>query len=251
MTQPKLPQTRLDRLLTSLGYAARREVQGLIREGEVTLDGAPLLRGDTKIVLTPDLSDRMMVAGEKLDPISPLTLALHKPTGVVCSHTEAGMRIYDLLPLRWQRRLPPLSSVGRLDKESSGLILLTDDGQLLHRIISPKSQISKRYVVTLDRDLNGDEAALFATGTFMLESEKTPLLPAVFVATGPRSGHITITEGRYHQVRRMFAATGNHVTALSRDKIGGLDLPLDLKVGDFHLLSHNDVAKLFTKPQAP
>ncbi len=243
----KIPQSRLDRLLTSLGYAARREVQGLVRAGAVTLDGVPLLRGDIKIAMTADLQDRMMVEGEKLDPPSPLTLMIHKPEGVICSHTESGMRIYDLLPLRWQRRLPPLSSVGRLDKESTGLILLTDDGQLLHRIISPKSQISKRYRVTLDRDLKGDEAAQFASGTFMLESEKTPLLPASFVPLSARSGHITICEGRYHQVRRMFAATGNHVTALSRDYVGQLSLPDDLPIGAFRILTAADIAAIFQK----
>lgn len=245
MTTPKPQNIRLDRLLTTLGYAARRDVQFMIRNGAVTLDGVVLARGDTKITLTPDLADRMQVDGERLDPPSPLTLMINKPEGVVCSHVEAGMRIYDLLPLRWQRRLPALSSVGRLDKDSTGLILLTDDGQLLHKIISPKSQIAKRYAVTLDRDLHGDEAALFASGSLMLESETTPLLPAHFVPDGPRHGHITIHEGRYHQVRRMFAATGNHVTALCRDQIGGLTLPTDLPVGAFRVLTGADLNAIF------
>ena len=245
MIPQKYPTIRLDRLLTTLGYAARRDVQRMIRDGAVQLVGDEVLRGDAKIIMTPDLTDRMTVDGERLDPPSPLTLMINKPEGVVCSHTEAGMRIYDLLPLRWQRRLPALSSIGRLDKDSTGLILLTDDGQLLHRIISPKSQIAKRYAVTLDRDLRGDEAAQFATGTFMLESEKTPLLPAEFIPFGPRSGHITIHEGRYHQVRRMFAATGNHVTALCRDRIGGLTLPTDLPVGAFRVLTEADIHAIF------
>ena len=248
----KQPTTmRLDRLLTGLGYASRREIQSLVNAGHVVLDGAPLTRADHKISITGDLPDRLSVMGEKLDPPWPLTIMINKPMGVVCSHTEAGMRIYDLLPLRWQRRDPALSSVGRLDKDTTGLIILTDDGQLLHRIISPKSQVTKRYVVTLDRDLRGDEADIFASGTMMLESEKTPLLPASFVATGPRSGVIILSEGRYHQVRRMFAATGNHVISLQRDQIGGLTLPNDLPIGDLRVLNEQDISRIFTPAEGP
>lgn len=134
-----------------------------------------------------------------------------------------------------------ISTVGRLDKETSGLLLLTDDGELLHRIISPRRQIAKRYRVSLERALGGDEAEVFASGTLMLESDDKPLSPAVLEPIGEREAYLTVTEGRYHQVRRMFAATGNHVTALHRDRIGSLDLPPDLETGRYRVLTAADI----------
>lgn len=135
--------------------------------------------------------------------------------------------------------------MGRLDKETSGLLLLTDDGALLHRIIAPKANVAKRYRVTLDRPLKGDETAIFASGTLMLEGEEKPLLPVDFVAEGETGAVVTLHEGRYHQVRRMFAAIGNHVTALHRDRVGGLDLPADLAPGAVRVLDEADIAALF------
>src|SRR5690606_2349701 len=106
---------------------------------------------------------------------------------------------------------------------TSGLLLMTDDGGLLHRIISPRSKLPKVYEARLARPLRGDEAALFASGTLMLESEKTPLLPAGLDVLSPAVARLTLHEGRYHQARRMFAAVGNHVEALHRSRIGGLE----------------------------
>ena len=121
-------------------------------------------------------------------------------------------------------------------------MLITDDGALLHKIISPKSHVAKRYLATLDSSMRGDEAEIFASGTLMLGGEDKPLLPATLEAPSPTSATVTVTEGRYHQVRRMFAAVGNHVVALHRDRIGGLELPDDLAPGDFCTLSVADVA---------
>jgi 16S rRNA pseudouridine516 synthase len=239
---------RLDRLLANLGYGSRREIQALARAGAIRLDGAPLREADRRIAVTRDLAGRLTVDGEAMDPPPGLALMLHKPLGVTCSHKEAGPLVYGLLPERWRRRDPPLSTVGRLDKETSGLLLLTDDGALLHRIISPKAKVAKRYQVTLDRPLRGDEGAVFASGTLMLEGEERPLLPVAFAAEGPTRASVTLTEGRYHQVRRMFAALGNHVTALHRDRIGALALPAELAPGQYRLLGEADVAAVFAEP---
>ncbi|MBA3812578.1 MAG: rRNA pseudouridine synthase [Caulobacteraceae bacterium] len=236
---------RLDRLLANLGYGSRREVQGLIGAGLVEFDGETLRDTGRKLPVTPDLPGRMRVQGAPLDPPAPLTLMLHKPLGVVCSHRETGRSLYELLPIRWRARDPVLSSVGRLDADTTGLLLITDDGPLLHRIISPRNHVGKRYRVTLDRPLRGDEAALFAAGTLMLEGETTPLTPACLHPLSPTTAHLTVTEGRYHQVRRMFAAAGNHVTALHRDRIGGLDLPADLAPGAFRKLGDAERAAVF------
>jgi len=238
----KVPTFRLDRLLANMGYGSRREVQQLVHAGLVTLDGETIEDADERIAVTRDLTERMLVRGKPLDPPPGLILMLHKPLGVTCSHKEAGPLVYSLLPERWRRRDPAISTIGRLDKETSGLLLMTDDGNLLHRIISPRASIPKRYRVTLDRPLRGDEAEIFASGTLMLEGEDKPLLPAQMEATSSSSAYLTLTEGRYHQVRRMFAAVGNHVTALHRDRIGGLTLPEDLQPGQYRLLSDADLA---------
>ncbi|MBK3397991.1 MULTISPECIES: pseudouridine synthase [Methylobacterium] len=241
----KVPSVRLDRLLANLGYGSRREIQMLARAGTIVLDGATLLDADRRIALDPDLPARLTVQTRPLDPLPGVALMLHKPLGVTCSHKEAGPLVYGLLPPRWRRREPPLSTVGRLDKETSGLLLLTDDGALLHRIISPKASVSKRYQVTLDRPLRGDEGAIFSSGTLMLEGEEKPLLPVDLEVHGPTSAAVTLTEGRYHQVRRMFAAVGNHVTALHRDRVGALDLPADLEPGQYRVMGEEDVARVF------
>jgi 16S rRNA pseudouridine516 synthase len=233
---------RLDRLLANLGYGSRREIHGLVRAGRITLDGGEVEEADRRIALSADLPSRMRVDGEPLDPLPGLALMLHKPLGVTCSHKEAGPLVYNLLPDRWRRRDPALSTVGRLDKESSGLLLVTDDGALLHRIISPRSHVTKRYRVTLDRPLRGDEGEIFASGAMMLEGEDKPLMPATLEVLSPTLAQITVAEGRYHQVRRMFAALGNHVTALHRDRIGRLSLPEDLAPGEYRPLTAAEVA---------
>jgi 16S rRNA pseudouridine516 synthase len=236
---------RLDRLLANMGYGSRREVQGLVRAGEVLMDGAPVANADLRVPVTPELADRMRVCGARLDPPPGVALMLHKPVGVTCSHKEAGRLVYELLPTRWRARDPAISTVGRLDKDTSGLLLLTDDGALLHKIISPRQHVPKRYLATLARSLDGCEAARFASGDLTLEGEDTPLAPAVLEPLSPTLARLTITEGRYHQVRRMFAAVGNHVEALHRDRVGGLDLPGDLAPGAWRLMSADDIAAVF------
>jgi 16S rRNA pseudouridine516 synthase len=236
---------RLDRLLANMGYGSRREVQQLVRRGSVVLDGAAVADAQMRLAVTGDLAERMQVDGAALDPPPGVALLLHKPLGVTCSHKEAGALIYDLLPGRWRMREPAISTVGRLDKETSGLLLLTDDGALLHRIISPKRHVSKRYLVSLARPLEGHEAERFASGELMLEDEDKPLLPAQLEPLSEHQAWLTITEGRYHQVRRMFAAMGNHVEALHRDRIGGLDLPPDLVPGAFWLMGPDEIAAVF------
>ncbi len=242
---------RLDRLLGNLGYGSRREVAGLVRAGRVLLDGARLPEADRRLPLDPDLRARLTVEGEPLDPLPGLVLALHKPAGVTCSHEEAGPLVHDLLPPRWRRRDPPLSSAGRLDKDTTGLLVLTDDGALLHRIISPRSHAPKRYRATLAEPLRADAAALLASGTLVLAGDDKPLLPAELALLSPTDAVVTIVEGRYHQVRRMFAALGNRVVALHRDRVGGFALPDDLSPGAHRILAPGEVAALLDGPAGP
>lgn len=240
---PSVPTMRLDRLLANLGYGTRKEVQSLIEGGRVILDGEVEDDPAQRLYIKADLTSRMTVSGGPLDPPPGLlVIMLHKPLGVTCSHKETGQLVYSLLPERWRRRDPAISTVGRLDKETSGLLLMTDDGALLHRIISPKRHVPKRYQVVLDRPLDGHEAERLASGTLMLEGEEKPLLPVEMETIAPKEVRVVLHEGRYHQVRRMFAALGNHVTALHRDRIGGLDLPEDLPAGSFRSLNEAEIA---------
>ncbi|HRN59763.1 MAG TPA: pseudouridine synthase [Chiayiivirga sp.] len=226
------------RKIANLGYGSRREVLALFADGRVTdADGEPLY-GDDRV---PHESVR--IDGEPLDPAPGIVIALNKPVGYTCSTRDPSRLVYDLLPPRFRRRTPALSSVGRLDRDTTGLLLLTDDGQLLHRIISPKSQVPKTYEATLAEDLRGDEAEAFASGRLMLDSETTPLAPARLEALGPRRARLTVTEGRYHQVRRMF--TGNAVIALERVAIGQLRLDaLGLAPGTWRALDATEVAQV-------
>ncbi len=237
--------TRLDRLLANMGYGSRREMQQLVKQGGVTLDGAPVKVADMKVDVGLDLSDRLKIRGARLDPPPGLVLMMHKPVGVTCSHKDAGVLVYSLLPNRWRAREPAISTVGRLDKETSGLLLLTDDGDLLHRIISPRKQVAKRYLARLARPLDGGEAALFAAGGLILEGDDKPVAPALLEPISPNQAYLTVTEGRYHQVRRMFAAVGNHVEALHRDRIGALELPTDLEPGRYRLMTPDEINAIF------
>jgi 16S rRNA pseudouridine516 synthase len=230
---------KLVKTIANLGYGSRKDVARMFREGRVTDAAGEVLYADD----TPAHAD-VRVDGEPLDPPQGLVLMLHKPVGYTCSTRDPGRIVYDLLPPRFRHRSPLLSTVGRLDRDTSGLLLLTDDGALLHRITAPKAKLAKRYEATLASDLRGDEAALFASGTLQLESDATPLAPARLEVADARHATLVLTEGRYHQVRRMFAAVGNHVEALHRSQVGGLGLG-DLAPGEWRSLSEADLAILF------
>jgi len=231
---------KLVKLLANLGYGSRKEVQKFIRVGAVTDDTGKVL-SENEV----PAHDRIFFKGEPLDPPTPFTIILNKPDGFTCSTDNSDDIIYDLLPIRFSLRNPGLNAVGRLDKDTTGLLLMTDDGKLLHKIIHPKSNCLKVYHVTLDRPLEGHEAELFASGTLMLNSETKPLLPAQLDVVGEKEALITIHEGRYHQVRRMFAAAGNHVLELKRISIGGLKLPEDLEEGDWRPITKEELASVF------
>ena len=235
---------RLVKAIANLGYGSRKQVALMFREGRITDERGDVLYADDQIDLA-----RVRVDGEPLDPLAPFTLMIHKPVGYTCSTKDSGELVYDLLPERFRQRAPTLATVGRLDRDTSGLLLMTDDGALNHRIVHPKHKLAKVYVATLARDLNGDEAALFSSGTLMLESETAPLAPAKLEVLSPRSARLTITEGRYHQVRRMFAAVGNHVQTLHRESLGGLTVHT-LAPGSWRAITVADLQQLFSNSVA-
>ena len=217
----------------------------MAKAGCITLDGAELLDVTKRITVTPDLPTRMEIDGEALDPVAGMVILLNKPLGMTCSHNDDGALVYDILPERWKRRDPAISSIGRLDKQTSGLLLLTDDGDLLHRVISPKRHVKKTYRAKLARPLDGTEGDLFASGRLMPKGEDKPLAPAELEVVSETEALLNVTEGRYHQVRRMFAATGNHVEELHRERLGGLSLPDGMALSQWKLLSEEEIALIF------
>jgi len=231
---------KLVKLIANLGYGSRKDVTQLFRSGRITDAEGEVLYADDVVAY-----ESIRVDDEPLDPPVGLVLMLNKPLGVTFSRKDPGRVVYDLLPPRYNVRTPVLSSVGRLDRDTTGLLLFTDDGALLHRIISPKAQVAKVYEATLAQDLRGDEGALFASGTMLLETEKEPLAPAVLELLGARHARLTVTEGRYHQVRRMFAAAGNHVETLQRISVGGLALG-ELPLGEWRPLGAGEIASIFS-----
>ena len=222
---------RLDQVLSSLGYASRRGAASFVQEGRVKLDGETVDQHDLRVDIT-----KLTIDDEPLEAPDGLLALFHKPVGYTCTHSEEeGQTIYDLLPPRWPERNPAVTSVGRLDKESSGLLLLTDQGSLVQRYTSPKSKLEKVYVATVDRDLDPSLVEVFASGTMMLKSDDKPCLPASLEILEPRVARVVITEGRYHQVRRMFASQGWQVEALHRTRVGPYELG-DLAEGEWKLI---------------
>jgi 16S rRNA pseudouridine516 synthase len=211
---------RLDQLLANLGYCSRSIARDWIRGGRVTVNGKVEKNFGAKAHPAT-----VRIDGEPLDHPDGLLLLVHKPLGLVCSHEEReGPNVYSLLPERWRRRNPVVTSVGRLDKDTSGLLLLTDQSELVHKLTSPKHKVPKVYHATLGADLPAGLAALFAAGTLVLKDEAAPCAPAELGMLGPREAELTLTEGRYHQVRRMFASQGCEVLTLQRLRFDTLDL---------------------------
>jgi len=215
-----VPTRRLDQFLANLGYCSRRESRDWLDAGRIHVRGQAVRDPSTKV-----LASEVLVDGEPLDHPGEFLLLLHKPVGLVCSHDEhEGTNIYSLLPPRWRRRNPQITSIGRLDKDTSGVLLLTDISALIHRLTAPKHKVPKVYRATVNRALSADLVPLFASGTLLLTDEKDPCLPAELRILDSTTAEIVLTEGRYHQVRRMFANQGYEVLTLHRSHFGNLDL---------------------------
>lgn len=239
---------RLERLLSNLGYGGRKEMAMAIKNEWVNIDGETIKNPAFQVDLSLVAEGRVELDGEKIDPVQPFTIMLHKPVGYTCSHKDPADIIFDLLPERFAARKPTFSMVGRLDKYSSGQLLLTDDGDLLHRISHPKSHASKHYNVTLRDDLKGTESDLFATGELYIGDDNKPLKPAQWTQTGAKSGVMILHEGRFQQIRRMFETINNEVITLERFQTGSLSIG-DLPKGEWRTLNEDDLKKIF-EPKA-
>jgi len=227
---------RLDQILASLGYGSRREVRALIESGRVTVAG----RVETDPGARTAPRD-VALDGAPLEFPDGILIAMHKPAGCVCSHDAGeGPRIYDLLPPRWLARNPVPTTVGRLDKDTTGVLLITDSMPLVHRLTSPRHKVEKIYEAALDAEPPAALVAEFASGKLVLAGEKDPCAPAVLVMRSGREVELTLTEGRFHQVKRMFAHFGLTVTRLHRSRFGAITVD-DLAPGQWREIRRDEI----------
>lgn len=230
---------RLDKLLAGTGRWSRREVKVLVKEGRVLVDGAPAAGVEQKV---DPAASRIQVDRETLAVGGFTYVMLHKPQGVLSATGDARQEtVLDLLSPELRRR--NLFPVGRLDKDSEGLLLLTDDGELAHRLLSPKRHVDKVYRVWLDRPLGEADREAFAAGIVLADG--TVCLPAgLEILADGREALVTLHEGKYHQIKRMCASRGAAVCRLKRLAMGALELDEALKPGMYRLLTAGEVAKI-------
>ena len=244
MKNDKQKSIRLERLLSNLGYGGRKEMAMAIKNEWCEIDGERVRNPSLSVDLDWVREGRVTFDGEPLDPLYPFTIMLNKPAGYTCSHKDIDKIVYDLLPERFAARKPKFAMAGRLDKFSSGQLIMTDDGDLIHRITHPKRHAPKYYRVTVRDDLRGDETELFGSGEFMIKTEDKPLKPASWSAEGAREGIMILHEGKNRQIRRMFEEIGNEVITLHRYQTGGLEMG-DLEEGQWRVLSEADIEQIF------
>lgn len=233
---------RLDAFLSHRGFGTRSQVRGLIRRGRVTLAGA-VCRDQSEHVAEREVR----VDGAVVEVgVSSATLLLHKPTGYACSHDEREAPLLEeLIPAEFRHL--PLEPAGRLDRDTSGLLVVTSEGDLIHQLTNPRRHLPKRYRIAYRGTLSSHAVERCAKG-MVLEGDPRPTLPAVLTLEGDEAGlgraTLVLEEGRYHQVRRMIAALGGEVVGLHRDRIGTLDLPADLAPGEARLITGAEQALL-------
>lgn len=228
---------RLDKYLCESTDLTRTQARKALSAGEITVNGTAIKNGSYLVAQ----GDEVRWDDEVIAPIGLRYIMLNKPAGYECSiRSSQYPPVISLLDVEKRDRL---HTVGRLDVETTGLILITDDGQWTHRIISPRHRCDKVYLATLAEPLVPDAEAVFTAG-ILLDGEEKPTLPAVLQRVDERTARLTIQEGKYHQVRRMFAALGNHVVALHRERIGYLGLDPDLSPGESRYLTSAEVERL-------
>ena len=230
---------RLDKILANLGYGSRKEVTSLIKRGHIEIDGRVHDKPAEKF--DPE-SCEILFDGQVLDPLPPMTLALNKPVGLVCDNILDQPSIYECLPFRWRMRTPGLKCAGRLDKDSRGLVILSENGSLVHKITTPRKEISKIYRITTEAPLKQDDITLFESGDMMLKGEKKPLLPVRVIKISQTLYDLELNEGRHRQIRRMIRSRGNDVLDLKRTHVAALSLEtLNLDEGAYRQIEETQI----------
>lgn len=230
---------RLDKLLAGTGKWSRREVKALVRQGLVRVDGRLAASAEDKLDPAAAI---ITVAGETISLYRFTYVMLHKPAGVLTATEDRKQpTVLDLLPPELRRI--GLAPVGRLDKDTEGLLLLTNDGELAHRLLSPKYHVDKRYLARVDGELSAADTEAFARG--MTLEDGLECLPAGLEVLPDRVCIVTLREGKFHQVKRMLAARGAPVLYLKRLSMGPLTLDDSLAAGAYRLLRAEEISALY------
>jgi 16S rRNA pseudouridine516 synthase len=229
---------RVDKYISNATDLSRSEVKRLIKYGEVTVDDEPVTNPAQKVAGNEDIC----IEGSSISMPQSRYFMLNKPAGVVSATKDHNNST--ALDLIYEHRSSELQIAGRLDIDTTGLLLVTDDGQWNHRLTSPRSDCQKIYQVKLGVPITPDYQQKLADGVW-LEGEKHPCLPATMEIIDDQHVLLSIAEGKYHQVKRMFAALGNHVEALHRTQVGGIVLDEDLEPGDYRPLTEEEVASIY------
>ncbi|WP_044745977.1 MULTISPECIES: pseudouridine synthase [unclassified Anoxybacillus] len=232
---------RIDKMLANMGYGTRKEVKKLLKSGVVKMDG--VIVKDPKTQVNPE-TQIVTVWGEEVEYKEFVYLMMNKPPGVI-SATEDDMEetVVDLLEEEDQIFAP--FPVGRLDKDTEGLLLLTNDGQLAHQLLSPKKHVPKTYFAVIDGEVNEEDIAAFRRGVILDDGYETKPAELVILKAGTRSDvEVTITEGKFHQVKRMFQAVGKRVVYLKRIQMGPLALDPSLALGEYRELTEEEIEML-------
>ena len=237
---------QIQQLLYSQGFGTRRVCTGLVQQGHITVNGQPCT--DALAEFNPE-SLTYTVQGVHWTYHAKAYVMLHKPAGTECSQKPSTYpSIYTLLPAPLRQRpnkgaVQGVQAVGRLDQDTTGLLLLTDDGQFIHRMGSPRHHVPKVYEVGTRHPVDARQVQRLLEGV-VLDDDPRPVRAAACEPTGDCALRLTLTEGKYHQVKRMIAAVGNRVETLHRSRIGGLELPPDLAPGQWRWLDDSDLALL-------
>lgn len=235
-----MAKLRLDKFLADAGIASRRELKELIKSGRAAVDGRPVTRPETKVDTEVNA---VTLDGEPVGYSRFRYYMLDKPCGVLTATEDRRQRtVMDLLPPELRRM--GLFPVGRLDKDTSGLLLLTNDGDFAHRVISPKSCVEKRYYARVEGETGAEDERAFAEGLVLKDG--TRCLPARLESLGGGECCVTVMEGKYHQVRRMLASRGKPVLVLRRLSVGELRLDETLGPGGYRELDEKDLCRVFS-----
>lgn len=226
---------RLDKFIGNNTELSRTQIHIAIKQGLIFINDTPVAKTNAQI----KDGDKVVLNGKLVEERKPRYLMLHKPAGYVSANSDSEHpTVLDLIDVSFKQEL---QIVGRLDVDTTGLILLTDDGQWNHKITSPKHLHTKSYLVTTIDAINESAIALFAGGV-LLKGETKPTLAAELIILSSHQARLNICEGKYHQVKRMFAAIGNHVVSLHRERIGSISLDADLPPGKFRPLTSDEIA---------
>lgn len=236
-----MPQIRLDKFISERTEYTRSQIKQLAAKGSVSVNGTAVKKSDTKI---DSEKDTVTVCGRALSESRYRYFLLNKPQGYVSSTEDTdGESVLKLIPP--ELRTKGLFPAGRLDKDTEGALLITDDGELAHRMLSPKHHIPKIYIVKLDRPFENKYINQFADGMVLANGDVCAPAKVRMAENCEKLAFVELTEGKYHQVKRMFAAVGNHVQFLKRVSLGSLILPEKLGTGQAMELLHKDVENLF------